>query len=113
MAIQISGITVINDSRELGAGLTSIYDNVGAATASMSVSNRDYYYVSNSNVTITLPTSPVAGNEVVVNVGNFTTTVIARNGSNIMGLAENLTVDVANASCRLIYVDATRGWVLS
>lgn len=113
MAIQISGITVINDSRELGAGLTSIYDNVGAATTSMAVSNRDYYYVSNSNATITLPAGPVAGNEVVVGVGNFTTTVIARNGSNIMGLAEDLTVDVANASCRLIYVDATRGWVLS
>lgn len=113
MAIQISGVTVINDNRELGAGLTSIYDNVGIATTTTSISNRDYYYVTNSSATITLPSSPTVGNEVVVGVGSFTDTVIARNGSNIMGLAEDLTVDVPNASCRLIYVDATQGWVLS
>lgn len=112
MAIQVGGITVINDNRELGVGLTSIYDNINAGTAT-TVTNRTFYFVTSNSQTITLPASPVAGNEVVVAVGNFTATVIARNGSNIMSLAEDLTVDVANATCRLIYVDSTRGWVLA
>lgn len=112
MAIQVGGITVINDNRELGVGLTSIYDNVNAGISS-SIDNRTFYYVTTDSETITLPANPVAGNEVVVSVGNFTATVIARNGSNIMSLAEDLTVDVANATCRLIYVDSTRGWILA
>lgn len=66
-----------------------------------------------STVTITLPAAPSAGDEVGVIIGNGRSdTVIARNGLNIMGLAENLTVDNANASFRLKYVNASLGWRL-
>ena len=100
MAIQISGNTVINDQRELGAGLLSAYDAVTAA-GSATIANRTVYYVTTSGQTITLPASPSAGNEVVI-----------INGGNIMALAENMTLDKAYAAMTFIFIDATRGWVV-
>jgi hypothetical protein len=46
----------------------------------------------------------------VTNAGAFTNTVIARNGSNIMSLAEDMTIDKADVTATLYFVDATRGW---
>jgi len=112
MAIQIGGNTVINDQRELGTALVSAYDNVvpgGTAT----IPNRTVYHVTSAGQTITLPASPSVGNEVIISVGNYTNTVVARNGQNIMGLAENMTIDKAYAGLRFIFVDATRGWIIS
>lgn len=111
MAIQISGTTVINDSRELATGLTSVYDTVNAG-GSATVTNRQVRYVTSDSQTITLPSSPSAGNEVVIINGNFTGTTVARNGSNIMELAEDMTMDIAYSAVTFIYVDATRGWVV-
>lgn len=72
------------------------------------------FYVLTASTTITLPATPTAGDPVwVINRSGTTTPVIARNGSNIMGLAENLTLDSANAPVTLVYADATRGWVIS
>ena len=112
MAIQISGTTVINDSRELGTGLVSAYDTVDAG-GTATVVNRQVRYVTSDSQTITLPSSPGVGNEVVViNGGEFSATVVGRNGSNIMSLAEDMTLDVNYAAVTFLYVDATRGWVL-
>ena len=64
-------------------------------------------------VTVTLPATPAAGNQVWVTVGNGRSdTVIARNGLNIMGLAEDMTVDNANATVQLRYINSTLGWRL-
>jgi len=70
-------------------------------------------YVSTATTTQTLPASPTAGDEVPVMVGDFTDTVIARNGSNIMSLGENMTLDKANIGLTFRYVDATRGWIFA
>lgn len=70
------------------------------------------FYVLTASTTITLPATPAAGDPVyVVNRSGTATPVIARNGSNIMGLAEDLTLDSENAPVTLVYADATRGWV--
>lgn len=72
------------------------------------------FYVLTASTTITLPATPAAGDPVwVVNRSGTTTPVIARNGSNIMGLAEDLTLDSANATVTLVYADATHGWVFA
>lgn len=69
-------------------------------------------YVLTASLTLTLPATPTAGNWVVVqNSSGTATAVIGRNGSNIMSLAENLTIDSDFVSVRLVYADATRGWV--
>ena len=113
MAIQISGTTVINNDRQLGSGLQSLYDVVSTTATSKTLVNREYCTVTASAQTITLPASPTAGNEVVISVGNFTDTVIGRNSQNIMGLAENTTINVQNSTVNLVFVDATRGWRIS
>ena len=111
MAIQISGNTVINDNRELGTELVSAYDTVTVSAGGGTVTNRTVYCVTADGQTITLPNSPSAGNEVVIiNGGAFTSTVVGRNGSNIMGLAENITLDKEYAAMTFIFTDSTRGW---
>jgi len=64
--------------------------------------------------TVTLPAAPSLGDRVGISdeastfsANNLT---VARNGSLIQGLAEDLTVDVADASFVLIYSGATTGW---
>lgn len=67
--------------------------------------------------TITLPASPVAGQEVTISdaggaFGTYNLT-IARNGSNIIGQAQDLALDVSNQTVSLAYYNATRGWVIT
>jgi hypothetical protein len=69
-------------------------------------------YVIVSNLTLTLPASPTVGTQIhFSNRSDTTTPVIARNGQNIMGIAENLILDNVNAFGTLVYADATRGWI--
>jgi hypothetical protein len=69
-------------------------------------------YVLTATLTLTLPASPAVGSWVtIVNRSGTTTPVIGRNSQNIMGLAEDMTIDNANASITLTFADATRGWV--
>jgi hypothetical protein len=61
-------------------------------------------------IQLSLPASPAAGDTVYISNGPYTNTTVARNGQNIMGLAENLTLDVENIGITLIFADSTRGW---
>lgn len=71
------------------------------------------YYLITATLTLTLPASPTAGQFVAFsNISGTTTPVIARNGLNIMALAENMTLNSAQARGLLVYTDATNGWVL-
>lgn len=70
-------------------------------------------YVITASCTLTLPATPVAGTWVrVSNMSGTSTVVIGRNGSNIMALAEDMTIDRPSAGFTLEYADATRGWVI-
>lgn len=74
----------------------------------------DYVVVENAGLTITLPLNPTPGNRVVVVVaGSFLNTVVARNGQNIMGLAENITLDKPYAAMQFTYVNSLNGWRLN
>jgi len=70
-----------------------------------------------SAVTLTLPSSPSLGDEVrIIDAsGNAATNniTVARNGSNIMGLAEDFVININEAAFGLVYFNATRGWVLT
>jgi hypothetical protein len=71
-------------------------------------------YILTASLTLTLPSSPTAGDTIgVVNSSGTTTPVVARNGQNIMSLAEDLTINSINISFTLTYADSTRGWVIS
>lgn len=74
--------------------------------------NKGIYVITDSLV-LTLPAAPVMGDMVSFsNRSNTNTSVISRNGSNIMGLAEDMTIDSASGLGSLVFADATRGWVL-
>jgi hypothetical protein len=66
--------------------------------------------------TLTLPASPTVGMAIKVSdyAGTFASNnlTLAKNGSNIMGLAEDMTLSVNNFSGEFTYVDSTRGWQL-
>lgn len=70
-----------------------------------------YHIVDTIDVTGSLPSTPLNGNKVgLLNLGS-SDPLIDGNGNNIMGLAQNLTVDSENASFQLLYSDATNGWI--
>ncbi len=70
-----------------------------------------------SPVTLTLPSSPNLGDEVrVIDATNNAATnniTVARNGSKIMGLDSDLTVNINEAAFGLVYFNASRGWLLT
>ena len=111
MAIQITGTDVIDNDKNLvnvGRIYTTVTNN---QTTSKTLGNREFVSVVGAGLTMTLPASPSAGFEVAVGIATTSVnTVIARNSQNIMGLAENMTVDVANITVNLVYTDATGGW---
>lgn len=87
----------------------------GVATASVVAQPNKGYLVNAAGLTITLPSTPVSGQTVGIgdyNSGNHAVT-IARNGSNIMGRAEDFIFNLENANVVFVYIDATFGWMLS
>lgn len=114
-----SGIIVTNATGSIsisasasGGGLPTM--NVVTGTTQTAVASNQYVLTNAAATTVTLPASPAAGDTVYITVLNrLTTNVVARNGQNIQGLAENLTLDAPYASAQLRFSDATRGWVLT
>jgi hypothetical protein len=95
-------------SEPVAVGITTV-----VTSASMTATVNTHVFVDTATQTITLPASPTIGQRVLVTVGNFTDTVVGRNGSNIMSSASDFTMDAAYLSIQFIYTDATQGWVMS
>ena len=76
------------------------------------------YFVNTTSaaITATLPASPTIGDFIsfVDYAATFDTNnlTIARNGKNIQGLAEDLTVNQERAALTLVFTDNTQGWLL-
>lgn len=85
-----------------------------AVIATNTAAVRNNLYVLTASLTLTLPASPAVGDTVKVsNLSGTTSCVVARNSSNIQGLAEDLTIDSLNAAITLVYASATQGWVFA
>lgn len=89
-------------SAALDAKQTKYTTTTTAASKTLAAFER--CYVSAAGTTITLPAAPASGAEVCVIVGNFSDTIIERNGATIMGLAENLTINMENIAVTLTYI---------
>ena len=85
-------VTVSGTSVTLAAFQHAVLSNVAASTA-------------------TLPPTPATGDTCwVTPVNGLFTNVISRNGQNIMGLAEDMTIDNPNVTVQLRFLGGTRGW---
>jgi hypothetical protein len=104
-----SGANVLNNSPSL---VTPDWTENIQVISTNTNAVRSRTYVITASLTLTLPASPTAGDWVAFqNSSGTTTAVIARNGQNIMSLAEDLTLDAGFVAVRLVFADATRGWV--
>ena len=111
MAIQISGTTIINNTKELDTGLKSVWPEVEVSDTNATVPNRTFRVVTDNDSIITLPANPEIGNEVCVLIqGNFLRNVVARNGEKIMEIDEDITMNIRNAGVTFVYTGTTVGW---
>ena len=70
-------------------------------------------YVFTANLNLTLPASPESGDSIKIsNRSAVATCQLLRNGSYILGVAGDLTLDTTSASFELVYTDAANGWVI-
>jgi hypothetical protein len=112
-----TGISVTNGTGSItiaasGGGLPTV--TVTASTAITAAVNFHYVLTAATTATVTLPASPTISDTIYVTVANgLVTNVVARNGKNIQGLAEDLTLNATYASVQLRYSDATEGWIFA
>jgi len=112
--LQTNGSAVLSFATPT-AGLT--WNSTVNSTTFTAVVNTGYFVnTSTAGFTVTLPASPTIGQEVAFIDYNATfdtnNLTVARNGKNIQGLAEDLTVSIERAAFSLVYTDTTQGWLL-
>ena len=94
-----------------GSGVTW---SLVATNTNASSDNGYMINASGGNITLTLPATPSEGDLVaavdVYDKATTNTITVARNGSNIEGVASDLVIDLDGAGFTLVYADATRGW---
>jgi hypothetical protein len=110
----ITGNVFIGNGSQL-TGVTMSW-SIANSNATMSV-NRGYFVDTTGGAkTMTLPTGVTIGDTVRINdlAGTFGTNnlTVARNGSNIQGVADDLVVSVNQSSFGLVYSNGTYGWKL-
>ena len=64
------------------------------------------------DVVLTLPASPKIGDQVAAYVLSANLVVMNRNSQFIMGLAENMTLDIVSVPTILIYLSPSQGWII-
>jgi hypothetical protein len=119
-SLENSAITINGSSISLGGSVDVVgaidWQTTEKTTAFIAVAGEGYFVdTTSAAITATLPASPSAGDQVAFKdyAGTFGTNslIIARNGSNIQGVANDSAIETNRASVVLIYVDATRGWL--
>ena len=95
----------INDANSARYNVSVINSNTTASAGSV--------YVLIANLNLTLPANPSTGESIKIsNRSAVDTCQLLRNGSRILGVAADLTLDTVAASFELIYTDSANGWVI-
>ena len=115
-----SGATINNQGTAVNFGAT------GSASWVTTVKTGDFtavagegYFVNTTSgeIDVTLPASPSAGAVVAIkdyaNTFDTNSCILLRNGSNIGGLALNSTISTEGLAVTLVFVDATKGWLVT
>jgi len=115
MGINSCGTTLIDQGTFKNIGAIS-WDTTAKTAGFTAVAGNGYFVNTTSGaITVTLPSSPTAGDTVGIadyaNTADTNNITIGRNGSNIQGLASNFVINTEGGTIVLIYVDATKGWL--
>ena len=116
-----SGATITNLGMATGFGGTGVVSwETGSikTTGFTAVTGTGYFCNTTAGAfSVTLPLSPAAGD--VVGFSDYAQTfdtlnlTLLRNGSNIAGAAIDATLSTAGTAVTLVYVDATKGWIVT
>lgn len=113
----------INNGSKVGISVT--YDDaankidfsnytITTTSTGKTLANLEYCTALSAGISLVLPANPSIGSKVMVGVGgNFTNVKVERNGSNIMGVAEDMTIDRPYITLTLIYINSALGWRIS
>lgn len=85
---------------------------LSAQSASFTAVSNHHYLLTAGSITVTLPASPADGDWVDL-AGSVSGAVVARNGKTIMGLAEDMSLNVSPFAVRLVYVASLGDWRLT
>ena len=112
--LKFNGATLSGDTLEITGGTSWQAEKTAGFTA---VAGEGYFCNTTSGAfTVTLPSSPTLGDEVTIvdasGTADTNNITIGRNGNNIQGVAEDLTISVERGAFTLVYFNATQGWVL-
>jgi hypothetical protein len=115
-----AGATITNNGTAAGFGATGAasWDTTVKTSGFTAVSGVGYFVNTTSGaITVTLPASPDAGAVVAVkdyaNTFDTNNVTLARNGSNIGGVAVDAILSTEGLAVTLVYVDATKGWLVT
>ena len=105
-------MSTLADKYPGGAGGGLIWSVISSDTTG-SKDNGYMIDASSNTVTLDFPATPSVGDSMGVKVTDKTNAVVlGRNGSNIEGDAEDMTIDIADAGMTFVYNGATLGWVV-
>jgi len=105
LAASANAVKLLNDSLTTAIGsidATQPFTRTSTGTGRLLVVG-EHVTVTAATQSFDLPATPTNGQTLRISVGNFTDTVITRNGSNIMASATDLTIDVALKTITLMY----------
>jgi hypothetical protein len=111
-------IALASGASQTGFGATGgISWQTSIKTTDFTAVSGEGYFVNTSggsDITVTLPASPSAGNVVAIKdyARTFGTNkvILARNGSNMDGNAANTNLETDGQSVTLVFMDSTKGW---
>jgi len=100
-----------------GGGSTGYTYAEANANLTATVNTKYIVNTNSANLTITLPSSPVLGDEVGIIDGTGNASIhaitIGRNGGNIQGEASDMTVTTNRSAFTLVYYNVAQGWILT
>jgi len=112
-----TAITLACGATQTGFGRTGTVNwCTTAKTSPLTVASGNGYFINTTGgvITVTLPSSPSAGDIVAfkdyANTWDTNKVTVGRGGSKINGICEDATLNTESQSVTLIYVDGTKGW---